>query len=84
MVKASGGKCFIVQLTATDDILKSRVADEYRKSYQKLSSVEELNNFNKQYPEANNKFIELEHLSLDTSNNSPYEIAETITKHYKI
>src|ERR1035437_5923143 len=45
MVKASGGECFIVQLSATEDMLKSRVADESRRLNQKLSSVEELNNF---------------------------------------
>src|ERR1035437_6547645 len=30
MIKTSGGECLIVQLTATEDILKSRVADESR------------------------------------------------------
>jgi hypothetical protein len=84
MVRVSDGECFIVKLTATEDILKNRVADESRRLNQKLSSIEELNNFNKQYPEANNKFIELEHLNLDTSHKSPKESAELIIKHYKI
>lgn len=84
IVEEDRGKCFIVQLTASEPALKSRVEHESRKNYNKISTKQDWENFYKEYPEMYKKFFNKEHLIIDTTNISPQEAAKIIVNHYKL
>lgn len=83
-VEASGEKCFIVQLTASKVVLKSRVEHESRKNYNKISTKQDWENFYKEYPEMYKKFFNKEHLVINTTDIIPKEAAKIIVNHYRL
>ncbi|MEK7517509.1 MAG: AAA family ATPase [Patescibacteria group bacterium] len=83
-VEASGGKCFIIQLIASESVLKDRVEHDSRKNYHKISNKQDWEEFYKEYPEMYKKFSIKEHLLIDTTDILPQETAKTIANHYKL
>ena len=83
-VEKSGGKCFVVQLTASEAVLKNRVEHKSRKNYHKISTKQDWEDFYKDYPEMYKKFSNREHLEIDTTDILPQEAAKTIAKYYKL
>lgn len=83
-VEKSEGKCFIVQLTASEPVLKNRVEHESRKNYSKISTKQDWENFYKDYPEMYKKFSNKEHLVIDTTDILPQDAAKIIVNHYKL
>lgn len=84
IVEDGGGKCFIVQLKASEPALKSRVEHESRKNYNKISTKQEWEDFYKEYPEMYKKFFTKEHLVINTTDIAPKEVAKIIANHYKL
>jgi shikimate kinase len=83
-VEESGGKCFIVQLTASESTIKNRVGHESRKNYNKISTMQDWENFYKKYPDMHDKFFAKGHLIIDTTDILPQEVAKRIVNHYKL
>lgn len=83
-VEKSGGECFIVQLIASQGVLKNRVEHESRKNYNKIFTKRDWENFYKEYPEMYKKFSNKEHLVIDTTDILSQEATKTIANHYKL
>lgn len=82
-VESHGGEILLVHLTANEETILSRVADESRKFHAKNLSKEKL----KEILESDdifNKFTKKEHLTIDATEISPEEATLEITKYYKL
>lgn len=84
MVEKSGGKVYLVQLTAPEEELHKRVSGEDRVTANKINTVVDWKNFASQYPEMFGKFAEKDHLTIDTTTLTPLEIANEIITEYHL
>ncbi len=78
VVESGKGKCILIQLTASVEELKSRINNESRKTMNKISSTERLQQWTEKYPESYERIDFSEQISLDTSTLSPIEISRKI------
>jgi hypothetical protein len=83
-VEESGGKCLIVQLTASESAIKNRVGHESRKNYNKIYTKKDWDIFYIKYPDMHEKFFAKGHLIIDTTDILPQEAAKEIINHYKL
>ncbi len=84
-VRKSQGECLLVHLTATKEILESRIGNDSRKALQKISNPEKLAEWTERYPESFEKIeYDQQQLTIDTGSLSPQEIVEKIIEHYKL
>lgn len=84
VVGESGGECFLVHLTASKDVLEERIENDSRKSMNKISSKERLQEWYEQYPES---FEEIEfnnQITLDTGELSSIEASSEIIKTFSL
>ena len=84
IVLKGNGECLLVNITATKDVLASRIGSDSRKILNKITTQDKLNEWTNQYPESFEKFEYNNQFSIDTSNLSQQEVAEVIVKHYKL
>lgn len=83
-VEASGGQVYLVQLSASKDVLRQRVIEEHRKQTGKIDSLEQWNGFAQMYPEMYERFTDKEHLMLNTTAMVPQEAANKIVAYYHL
>lgn len=84
LVEKSKGKVYMVQLTATESILKKRVIGKDRKEKGKIHTQKEWLSFAKRYPEMFEKANYEKQLTFETSDLTAYKIAKEIIDHFKL
>jgi len=84
MVTSKGGECLLVHLTTSNNVLEKRIGNLSRKALTKISTIERLHEWSKQYPESFDRIDYPHQVSIDTSNSSPEQIADTIIQEYKL
>lgn len=81
-VEGNNGRVLFIQVTATEEVLLQRVANQSRKDHKKISSPEHLQEMLHEGPNMFEKYPDREHLSIDTRILSPRENAERIIEYY--
>lgn len=84
IVQENNGETLLVYLTTNIEMLKQRISNESRIVLNKISTIEKLEEWENQYPESFNKLVREEHITCDTTNMNPQEIADRIASYYKL
>ena len=77
-VEEGEGKCFLVHLTASREVLEDRIQNDSRKNMNKISSKERLQEWSEEYPESFERIDFSKQITLNTSKLSPTEISKEI------
>ena len=83
VVEGAGGTIHFVCLKPSMNIIESRVIENSRKRFKKVSSIEELNVFKKHY-DIYSTVPNVKSLVIDNSYLKPESVAEEIIKHINI
>ena len=84
IVEEGQGECLLVYLTATKEVVNNRIDSDSRKELKKISTLEKLNEWTRQYPESYEKIQYGKQIAIDTSNVSAVVVAEQIREKYKL
>lgn len=84
MIEEKGGRCFLVQLTASKAVLLNRVAHVSRVANKKLSDKNSLEKFIIEHHEVFEPIPERDQLVIDTELFSPEESAAQILQHFTL
>lgn len=81
IVEDNGGEVLLVQLTTTPEILKQRVSQESRKTFQKMTSPDSLEKWLTKY-RLFNTIPHRQSLTIDNSSLSAQDVANQIVEHF--
>lgn len=84
IVEDQGGDALLVQLTASKDVLESRMQHESRKSMNKISTTERFREWSEQYPESFESIEYPNQTTIDTDKVSPAESSTEILKTFSL
>lgn len=83
-VQSLGGTVYLVQLTTDKEILLDRVENQSRRDHGKTLTKESLNILLQKNPDSFDKYSQIDHLTIDTSEMTPEQSAKAIIKFYAI
>lgn len=83
-IEGNHGKICLVHLTASKEVLLSRVEDQFRKEHGKNLSKEKLEEILEYDKDTFDKYSKKEHLTVDTSELSPEDSVKKILDYYAI